>query len=437
MRARRARGSLARMSNESPVRPSESLKAVRYEIRGRLARRAHELERLGYEIISLNIGNPGLFGFRTPETMRLAMIENLSDSEGYCHQKGIFPAREAVVMQQQARGITGMSAEEVFIGNGVSELIDMVLRALLNDGDEVLVPSPDYPLWTAAVNLNGGRAVHYACRPENQFVPDAAQVESLITRRTRALVVINPNNPTGAAYPREVLESLARVAERHKLVIFSDEIYDQMVYDDAESIPMATLVHDTLCATLSGLSKIYRACGYRVGWAAFSGRLRGAGEYLAALELLSSLRLCSNVPAQWAVQTALGGYQSIREIVSPGGRLYESRRAILETTARSRFLKLHAPRGAMYAFIGVDTQALPDFDDQQFALDLLEQKHVLVAPGVSFNVAYRNHFRVTTLPDPQMLRVVFTRIEELLDAYAAGAREEPSARVVEAHNRFK
>ncbi len=425
------------MNTDIPVRPSESLKAVRYEIRGRLARRAHELERLGYEIISLNIGNPGLFGFRTPETMRLAMIENLSESEGYCHQKGIFPAREAVVMQQQARGITGVSAEEVFIGNGVSELIDMVLRALLNEGDEVLVPSPDYPLWTAAVNLNGGRAVHYPCRPENAFVPDPAQVEALITRRTRALVVINPNNPTGAAYPREVLTGLARLAERHRLVVFSDEIYDQMVYDGAESIPMATLVHDTLCATLSGLSKIYRACGYRVGWAVFSGRLRGASEYLSALELLSSLRLCSNVPAQWAVQTALGGYQSIREIVSPGGRLYESRRAILETISRSRHLRLLAPKGAMYAFIGVDPEALSDFDDQQFALDLLEQKHVLVAPGVSFNVPYRNHFRVTTLPDPATLRVVFARIEELLESYANGSRDNEASKVVDAQARFK
>jgi alanine-synthesizing transaminase len=425
------------MSSETPVHPSESLKTVRYEIRGRLARRAHELERLGYEIISLNIGNPGLFGFRTPETMRLAMIENLSDSEGYCHQKGIFPAREAVVMQQQARGVTGVSAEEVFIGNGVSELIDMVLRALLNDGDEVLVPSPDYPLWTAAVNLNRGRAVHYPCKPENDFVPDPAQIEALITRRTRALVVINPNNPTGAAYPREVLEALARLAERHKLIVFSDEIYDQMVYDDAESIPMATLVRDTLCATLSGLSKIYRACGYRVGWAVFSGKLRGAAEYLAALELLSSLRLCSNVPAQWAVQTALGGYQSIREIVSPGGRLYESRRAIIEARARSRYLRFEPPKGAMYAFVGIDPQVLPEFDDQQFALDLLEQQHVLVAPGVSFNVPYRNHFRVTTLPDPATLRMVFGRIETLLDAYASGGRESSKPRVVEAQTRFK
>ncbi|MFI4905058.1 MAG: aminotransferase class I/II-fold pyridoxal phosphate-dependent enzyme [Steroidobacteraceae bacterium] len=425
------------MSLEHTVRPSESLKNVRYEIRGRLARRAHDLERQGYEIISLNIGNPRLFGFRTPETMRLAMIENLSDSEGYCHQKGIFPAREAVVMQQQARGVTGVSAEEVFIGNGVSELIDMVLRALLNDGDEVLVPSPDYPLWTASVNLNRGRAVHYSCRPENGFVPDPAEIESLITPRTRAIVVINPNNPTGATYPRAVLEAIARLAERHQLVVYSDEIYDQMVYDGAESIPLATLVRDTLCATLSGLSKIYRACGYRVGWAVFSGRLRGSADYLSALELLSSLRLCSNVPAQWAVQTALGGYQSIHQLVSPGGRLYESRRAIIEAADASRYLRLARPEGAMYAFIGVEPQALPEFDDQQFALDLLEQKHVLVAPGVSFNVPYRNHFRVTTLPDAATLRVVFGRIEELLAAQASRAPESGRGTVVEAQARFK
>jgi alanine-synthesizing transaminase len=425
------------MSLEHTVRPSESLKNVRYEIRGRLARRAHDLERQGYEILSLNIGNPRLFGFRTPETMRLAMIENLSDSEGYCHQKGIFPAREAVVMQQQARGVTGVSAEEVFIGNGVSELIDMVLRALLNDGDEVLVPSPDYPLWTASVNLNRGRAVHYSCRPENGFVPDPAEIESLITPRTRAIVVINPNNPTGATYPRAVLEAIARLAERHQLVVYSDEIYDQMVYDGAESIPLATLVRDTLCATLSGLSKIYRACGYRVGWAVFSGRLRGSADYLSALELLSSLRLCSNVPAQWAVQTALGGYQSIHQLVSPGGRLYESRRAIIEAADASRYLRLARPEGAMYAFIGVEPQALPEFDDQQFALDLLEQKHVLVAPGVSFNVPYRNHFRVTTLPDAATLRVVFGRIEELLAAQASRAPESGRGTVVEAQARFK
>lgn len=431
------------MNDQHAIVPSESLKNVRYEIRGRLAHRAHELQRQGYEIISLNIGNPGLFGFRTPESMRLALVENLAEAEGYCHQQGIFPAREAVAMQQQARGVTGVSAEAVFIGNGVSELIDLVLRALLNDGDEVLVPSPDYPLWTAAVNLNRGRAVHYACRPENAFLPDPAEVAALITRRTRALVVINPNNPTGAVWPRKTLEALARLAEQHQLVVFSDEIYDQMVYDGAEFVPMATLVQGSLCATLSGLSKVYRACGYRVGWASFSGRRQAAGEYLAALELLSSLRLCANVPGQWAVQTALGGYQSLCELLIPGGRLYESRRAILEMVSASSYLHLAPPAGAMYAFVGVDHATLPQFDDQQFALELLEQKHVLVAPGVSFNVPYTNYFRVTTLPDAATLRVVFRRIEEQLSSIAArgaaggSAKSELEPRVLNAGDRFR
>jgi alanine-synthesizing transaminase len=402
------------------VRPSPGLANVRYEIRGKLARRALEMERMGYEIVSLNIGNPGAFGFRTPETMRLAMIENLRGAEGYCHQKGIFPAREAVVMQQQDRGVRGVTADEVFIGNGVSELIDLTLRALLAADEEVLVPSPDYPLWTAAVNLNRGRAVHYPCRPEHGFVPDPEELESLITRRTRAIVVINPNNPTGAVYPRAALEAIARMAEKHHLVVFADEIYDQMTYDGAEFVPMATLVHHTLCCTMSGLSKVYRACGYRVGWAAFSGDLENSREYLAALELLSSLRLCSNVAGQWAVQTALGGYQSIRELVSPGGRLYESRRAVVDAVARSKYLELTPPMGALYAFVGVNTKALPNFDDRRFAMDLLEHKHVLVAPGTSFNVPYNTHFRVTNLPDPPVLTDVFGRIEELLDNYAAG-----------------
>jgi alanine-synthesizing transaminase len=418
------------------IRPSPALANVRYEIRGRLSRRAQEMERMGYDIVSLNIGNPGAFGFRTPETMRLAMIENLRSAEGYCHQKGIFPAREAVVMQQQDRGVRGMTADDVFIGNGVSELIDLVLRALLTADEEVLVPSPDYPLWTAAVNLNRGRAVHYPCRPERDFVPDPAEIEALIAKRTRAIVVINPNNPSGAVYPRAVLEAIARIAEKHHLVVLADEIYDQMTYDGAEFVPMATLVHHTLCGTLSGISKVYRACGYRVGWAAFSGDLENAREYLSALELLSSLRLCSNVPGQWAVQTALGGYQSVRELVAPGGRLYESRRAIVDAVQRSRFLMLAPPRGAMYAFVGVRTDRLADFDDQTFALDLLEHKHVLVAPGSSFNVPYRHYFRVTNLPEPTVIADVFGRIEELLESYAAGepaaSRAAPTLRVVDA-----
>ncbi len=405
-------------------RPSQSLKAVRYEIRGSLAQRAQELERLGCEVISLNIGNPGLFGFRTPETMRLAMIENLHSSEPYCHQKGVFSAREAVVMQQQDRGIQGVTAEEVFIGNGVSELIDLSLRALLNSGDEVLIPSPDYPLWTAGVTLNQGRAVHYDCLPENGFLPDPAALEKLISRRTRAIVVINPNNPTGAVYPRELLESIVRLAEKRELVVFSDEIYDQMVFDDAKFVPMAKLVNKTLCASFSGLSKVYRACGYRVGWVTFSGDLDHAVDYLHGLELLASLRLCSNVPGQWAVQTALGGFQSIRELVSPGGRLYESRQAVIDAVAASPYLDLIAPAGAMYAFVGVNQSRLPAFDDHQFARDLLESKHVLVAPGTSFNVLYNNFFRITIRPDAMLLKDVFRRIDSVLAGYADEQRVE-------------
>jgi alanine-synthesizing transaminase len=316
-----------------------------------------------------------------------------------------------------------VTAEDVFIGNGVSELIDLCLRGLLNDGDEVLVPSPDYPLWSAAVTLNGGRAVYYACRPENGFVPDPAEMAALVTPRTRAIVLINPNNPTGAVYPRETLVAIARLAEKHKLVVFSDEIYDEMTYDGAESIPMATLVHDTLCCTLSGLSKIWRACGYRVGWAVFSGRREGAGDYLQAIELLSSLRLCANVPGQWAVQTAIGGYQSIKDLVRPGGRLHASRAAIIAGVARSKYLQLTpAPQGAMYSFIGVRPDVVPNFDDQSFAMDLLENRHVLVAPGSSFNVPYRNHFRITHLPLPDMLDEVFRRIEEQLDAHVQASQ---------------
>ncbi len=400
-----------------PIESSKVLNEVRYEIRGQLANHALELEKRGYEIISLNIGNPGLFGFRTPETMRLAMIENLAQAEPYCHQKGIFPAREAVVMQQQIRGIEGVTADEVFIGNGVSELIDLSLRALLNPGDEVLVPSPDYPLWSAAVALNGGTAVHYSCDKDNAFLPDLEKMESQITKSTRAIVVINPNNPTGAVYDRETLERFASIAAKHGLVLMSDEIYDQMVYDDAEFIPLATLATDTVCLTFSGLSKIYRACGYRVGWAIFSGDLDRATDYIHGMELLSALRLCSNVPGQWAVQTALGGFQSINQLVAPGGRLYQSRQAVIDRAAASEYLHLERPMGAMYAFLRLDERFSGKLDDEAFALELLERYHVLVAPGSSFNTPYSDHFRITTLPDTETLDIVFDRIDDCLQQY--------------------
>lgn len=400
---------------KTPVATNSILEGVRYEIRGELAARAGELERQGYEIISLNIGNPGLFGYRTPETMRLAMIENLGQSEAYCHQKGIFPAREAVVMQQQAHGVMDVSADDVFMGNGVSECIDLALRAMLNSGDEILIPSPDYPLWSASVSLNHGKPVYYRCLPENNFQPDPDEIRSLITARTRGIVLINPNNPTGAVYSRELLEKIARIAEQHQIVVFSDEIYDEMLFGDARHIPMATLVHETLCATFNGLSKVYRACGYRVGWITFSGDREHAREYMHAVELLASLRLCANVPGQWAVQTALGGYQSIRELTSEGGRLYQSRQAIIDGVNNSKFLSMHTPDGAMYAFPAVDTTLFDNFDDQAFAMELLKKRHVLIAPGSSFNVPYRNHFRLTTLPTGRKMQTVFERIEDVLE----------------------
>ena len=406
-----------------PLRASEHLHDVKYEIRGALARRAEQLEREGHEIIKLNIGNPGAFGFRMPGSMRVAIVENLHQADPYSHQKGIFPAREAVVMQQQNRGVMDVNADDVFIGNGCSELIMLAMRALLNPGDEVLVPSPDYPLWTASVVIHGAKAVHYPCRPENGFVPDPTEVESLITDRTRALVVINPNNPTGAVYPRETLAALAEIAERRHLVFCADEIYDEMLYGDAAFVPAATLAKNTLCLTFGGLSKIYRACGLRVGWLVFSGEREHAGDYIQAVELLASLRLCSNVPGQYAVQTALGGHQSILDLTRPGGRLHATRAAVLEAVGRSRYLSVVPPRGAMYAFDRVHADRLPGgekkFDDQAFAIDLLERKHVLVAPGSSFNVPYRDHFRVTLLPDAEQMADVFARIESLLDEYAA------------------
>jgi len=406
---------------KTPVQTNHILEGVRYEIRGELAARAVALERQGYEIISLNIGNPGLFGYRTPETMRLAMIENLGQSEAYCHQKGIFPAREAVVMQQQERGVMDVTADDIFMGNGVSECIDLALRALLNSGDEVLIPSPDYPLWSASVALNHGTAVYYRCQPQNGFQPDPDEIRNLLTERTRAIVLINPNNPTGAVYSRELLEEIAAIAEQNRLVVFSDEIYDEMLYQGAKHIPMATLVHDTLCVTFNGLSKIYRACGYRVGWMVFSGDMENARDYQHAVELVASLRLCANVPGQWAVQTALGGYQSIRELTSEGGRLYQARQAIIDGVKNSKFMSLNEPDGAMYAFPAIETSLFDSFDDQGFAMELLEKKHVLIAPGSSFNVPYRNHFRLTTLPTEREMHSVFERMEEVLESMQAEA----------------
>ncbi len=406
-------------TSRPPLGTSERLAGVRYEIRGPLARRAQELERLGSEIIYLNIGNPGRFGFRTPESMRQAVIENLPNAEPYCHQKGIFPAREAVVMQQQNRGVKDVTAEEVFLGNGVSELIDLTLRALLNAGDEVLVPSPDYPLWTAAVILNGGKAVHYPCRREKGFVPDVDEMAKLLTDKSRAIVLINPNNPTGACYPRETIEQIIQLANDRNLLIMSDEIYDDVLFDGSKHIPTAPLMNGGRCATFGGLSKVYRACGYRGGWVSFTGIQDNERDYLQAVELLASLRLCANVPAQWAVQTALGGHQSIRDLTSEGGRLFESRKAVIDGVEKSEFLSLVAPSGAMYAFVQVKHPKLKDFDDYKFAMELLETKHVLIAPGSSFNYPVSDSFRITILPEAKVIADVFERVEAVLNGYAS------------------
>jgi alanine-synthesizing transaminase len=397
------------------------LDEVRYEIRGELARRALAMEQQGQSIIKLNIGNPGLFGFETPPHLRAAIEQNLRRSDAYCHQQGLAAAREAIAMREIARAAPNASPDTVFIGNGVSELIDLALRGLLNPGDEVLVPSPDYPLWTASVILNGGVVRHYPCHAENGFAPDPDDIESRITPRTRALVVINPNNPTGAVYSRELLQKLADIAARHRLVLMADEIYDGILYGEATYTPIASLATETLCITFSGLSKVHRACGWRVGWMSLSGYLKRAQEYRHALDLLAALRLCSNVTAQWAIEPALHGPDTISALTGAGGRLQRTREAVIEGVARSRFLELVAPDGALYAFPSVDTTLLPGFDDHRFALDLLEQEQVLLVPGSSFNVPYRTHFRLTLLPEAEVMDEVFLRLERALDRAAHDA----------------
>ena len=393
----------------------QRLAEVRYEIRGELARRARELEMQGHALIKLNIGNPGAFGFNAPEHLQRAIAAQLPASDPYCHQQGLPEAREAVAAQQRRRGVHGVGANHVFMGNGVSELIDLSLRALLNPGDEVLLPSPDYPLWTAATLLNDGIAVHYPCRPENDFLPDPAEVEARVTSRTRALVLINPNNPSGAVYPKALLQELVAVARRHSLLLMADEIYDGITYDGARFEPLAPLAGESPCLSFGGLSKVHRACGYRVGWMTLSGDPLASGAYHHALDLLGALRLCANVPGQWAVPAALDGPDTIAPLCAPGGRLHAARQAVLDACAADPHLSVVAPGGALYAFPGV---ALDGFDDHRFALELLEREHVLVVPGSSFNVRYRNHFRVTLLPEPAQIGEVFRRIGRQLQRMA-------------------
>jgi len=402
-----------------PLKTRERLSEVRYEIRGDLARRARELEAQGRTLIKLNIGNPGAFGFRAPEHLQRAIADHIHDTDPYTHQQGLPAAREAIAAFHAARGTPGATAERVFVGNGVSELIDLSLRALLNPGDEVLLPSPDYPLWSAATILNDGRPVFYRCKVANGFLPDPDELEALVSSRTRAIVLINPNNPTGAAYPRALLERIVAIAAKHDLLLMCDEIYDGILYDGADGSrtvfePIAPIAGDVPCLSFSGLSKVHRACGWRVGWAVLSGDPLRSGEFHHAMDLLGALRLCANVPGQFAIEAALHGADTITPLCAAGGRLYEARRAVIDACANSRHLKLAAPAGALYAFPGVHGDAAEGFDDYAFALEMLEAEDVLIVPGSSFNVPYRNHFRVTLLPEPPLLREVFARIERVL-----------------------
>lgn len=402
----------------SSIAPSAHLVDVRYEIRGALTRRARDLEAAGLDIIKLNIGNPGRYGFEAPAHLREAIASHLHDSEAYGHEQGLEIARDAIAAQQRARGARHVDAERIFIGNGVSELIDISLRALLQSDDEVLLPSPDYPLWSAATILNGGRPRYYRCSAANGHMPDPDEIEALITPRTRALVLINPNNPTGAVYPRELLERLVAVAARHRLLLLSDEIYDEILYDGAVFQPLAEVAGELPCISFGGLSKVHRACGYRVGWMSLSGEPARTAAYRDALQLLAALRLCANVTAQWAVIPALQDAPTISALTAPGGRLHEARTAVIHGVAASDYLDLVTPGGALYAFPQIRADRIAGFDDNAFALRLLEEESVLVVPGSSFNVAASRHIRLTLLPPPAQLREVFVRIERVLGRMA-------------------
>lgn len=399
------------------INKSHKLDNVCYDIRGPVLEEANRLEKQGYSILKLNIGNPEPFGFNAPDEMREDLIANLYKAQGYSESKGVFSARKAIMHETQRLGIKGVSVDDIIIGNGVSELIVMVMQALLDNGDEVLVPMPDYPLWTAAANLGGGAAKHYLCDEENGWQPDIEDIRAKINDKTKAIVLINPNNPTGAVYSEAVLREIATLAEQHGLVVFSDEIYDKIVYDDARHIPMATLVEDTLCVTFNGLSKNYRAAGFRAGWLVLSGNKTMAKGFIDGLNMLSSMRLCANVPAQYTIQTALGGYQSINDLVSPGGRLYAQRNVAHEMIESIEGLEAVKPQGAIYSFVKIDTERFGIHDDERFVLDLLRAKQILLVHGRAFNWPEPNHFRLVFLPHVSDLRIALGKLDNFMKNY--------------------
>lgn len=399
------------------IKKSSKLDNVCYEIRGEVLKEARRLEEEGHRVLKLNIGNPAPFGFDVPEELQTDIIHNLPSAQGYCDSKGLFPARKAVMHYTQQKDIAGVEIEDIYLGNGVSELIVMAMQALLNPKDEVLIPAPDYPLWTAAVKLSGGNAIHYKCDEENDWQPDIEDIRSKITPNTKAIVVINPNNPTGSVYSVEILKQIVEVAREHDLIVLADEIYDKILYDDAVHVCLASLADDVLFLTFNGLSKSYRAAGYRSGWMIISGAKHHASDLIEGIEMLSSMRLCANVPAQYAIQTALGGYQSINDLVLPGGRLLEQRDLAWKLLNDIPGVSCTKPKGALYLFPKLDPEYFDIKNDEQLVLDLLKQEKMLFVQGSAFNIDDTQHLRVVFLPRVDVLEDAIGRFARFLSKY--------------------
>lgn len=399
------------------VLQSDKLHNVNYEIRGPVLDYANQLEADGQQVMKLNIGNPGAFGFDAPDEIMRDVIHNLRSAQGYSHSKGLFSARKAVVQRYQLQGVNGLDIDDVIMGNGVSELIVMAMQGLLNANDEILIPAPDYPLWTAAVAISGGSPVHYQCDEDQDWQPCLADIESKVTACTRGIVIINPNNPTGAVYSEEILRSLVAIAEKHNLIVFADEIYDRIVFDGSVHHPLSFLTKNTLCLTFNGLSKTYRLAGFRSGWMLISGAKANAKSYLEGLEMLASMRLCANVPAMLAVQTALGGRQSINDLILPGGRLLAQRDLCLELLTAIPGVSCVKPKSAMYLFFELDPALYPIENDEMFVLELLKEQHLLIVQGSAFNCQDTQHFRIVFLPDKDLLVEAIARLANFLLAY--------------------
>ncbi|MDR1949059.1 MAG: pyridoxal phosphate-dependent aminotransferase [Spirochaetaceae bacterium] len=396
---------------------SSKLDDVCYDIRGPVLKEAKRLEDEGFRVIKLNIGNPAPFGFNAPDEIIHDIIINMRNAQGYIDAQGLFAARKAIMQDFQSKGVMDVEIDDIYIGNGVSELISIVMQGLLNPGDEVLIPMPDYPLWTAAATLAGGRAVHYRCDESSGWNPDLEDIRAKVSDRTKALVIINPNNPTGAVYDRQILEGIGRIAAEHELIVYADEIYDRIIYDGAKHVPMASINPEILTVSFNGLSKAYRAAGFRAGWMALSGNKKCAAGYLEGLNMLSNMRLCSNVPAQFGIQTALGGYQSINDLVLPGGRLREQRDVAINLVNQIPGLSVVMPQGALYCFPKIDTKRFNITDDEKFIMDLLRDQHLLLIQGTGFNLKEPDHFRIVFLPDRETLTDAVHRLGAFLEHY--------------------